>query len=159
LALTSLIDNDHDITINEFSENTKRTIKVSEVVEIIEARVQEIFSLCKERLEQEGILNGFNGGIVLAGGGISYIDGSVQSAKEIFGLPVRIVSYKALEIKNAEHVTAMATVKYVANRIKSEAKGGGTKKQQARQTEAKKGIWFSEKNSQFFSRIILTCWL
>jgi len=52
LALTSLIDNDHDITINEFSENTKRTIKVSEVVEIIEARVQEIFSLCKEGLSK-----------------------------------------------------------------------------------------------------------
>jgi len=52
LALTSLIDNDHDITINEFSENTKRTIKVSEVVEIIEARVQEIFSLCKESLSK-----------------------------------------------------------------------------------------------------------
>jgi len=89
LALTSLIDNDHDITINEFSENTKRTIKVSEVVEIIEARVQEIFSLCKERLEQEGILNGFNGNCT-GRGGISYIDGSVQSAKEIFGLPVRM---------------------------------------------------------------------
>ena len=150
LALTSLIDNDHDITINEFSENTKRTIKVSEVVEIIEARVQEIFSLCKERLEQEGILNGFNGGIVLAGGGISYIDGSVQSAKEIFGFPVRIVSYKALEIKNAEHVTAMATVKYVANRIKSEAKGGGTKNNKPGKQKQKKEYGFLKKIASFF---------
>ncbi|HOM02858.1 MAG TPA: cell division protein FtsA [Acetivibrio sp.] len=151
LALTSLINNDHDITINELSENTKRTIKVSEVVEIIEARVQEIFSLCMERLEQEGILNGFTGGIVLAGGGISYIDGSIQSAKEIFGLPVRIVSYKSLGVKNAEHVTAMATIRYVANRIKSEAKSGGTKSNRHNKQKSKREYGFFKKLASLFN--------
>ncbi|HHV29842.1 cell division protein FtsA [Acetivibrio mesophilus] len=151
LALTSLINNDHDITINELSENTKRTIKVSEVVEIIEARTQEIFSLCREMLEQEGILSSFNGGVVLAGGGISYIDGSIQSAKEIFGLPVRIVSYKSLGIKNAEHVTAMATINYVANRIKSEGKSGGTKNNKPRRQKQKKEYGFLKKIANLFN--------
>jgi len=57
-------------------------------------------------------------------------------------LPVRIVSYKALEIKNAEHVTAMATVKYVANRIKSEAKGGGTKNNKPGNRSKKRNMVF-----------------
>ncbi|WP_265444777.1 cell division protein FtsA [Acetivibrio straminisolvens] len=151
LALTSIISNDYDITINEISENTKRTIKVSEVVEIIEARVQEIFSLCREMVEREGILNGFTGGVVLAGGGISYIDGSIQSAKEIFGLPVRVVSYKSLGVKSAEHVTAMATIRYVANRIKSETKSGGTKNNKPNRQKQKKEFGFLKKIVSLFN--------
>ena len=50
LALTSLIKNDYEITINDINENKKREIKVSQVIEIIEARVHEIFYLCKELL-------------------------------------------------------------------------------------------------------------
>ena len=47
LALTSLIKNDQEISVLDINENKKKNVKVSEVVEIIEARVYEIFSLCK----------------------------------------------------------------------------------------------------------------
>lgn len=151
LALTSLINNNHDVTINELSGNTRRTIKVSEVVEIIEARTQEIFSLCREMLEQEGVLSGFNGGIVLAGGGISYIDGCIQSAKEVFGLPVRVVSYKSLGIKNAEHLTAMATLRYVAKRIRFEGKSSGTKNNKPNRHKQKKERGFLKKIANLFN--------
>lgn len=127
LGLTSLINNDHEITINELNGDTRKTIKVSQVVEIIEARVHEIFILCREMLEESGVLHNFSGEIVLAGGGISYIDGCIQLANEVLGLPVRVVSYKSLGIVKPEHLTAIATLRYVENRMKSERKESGTK--------------------------------
>jgi len=39
-------------------------------------------------------------------------------------------------------VTAMATVKYVANRIKSEAKGGGTKNNKPANRSKKRNMVF-----------------
>jgi len=119
LALTSLISNDHEITVNELDGNTRKTIKVSQVVEIIEARIQEIFLLCKEKLEETGEFKDFSGEIVLAGAGISYMDGSVELAKEVFNLPVRLVAYKSLGIANPEYLTSIAILRYVAERMKS----------------------------------------
>ena len=122
LALTSLISNDHEISVNELDGNSRKTIKVSQVIEIIEARIQEIFMLCKEKLEETSEFSDFSGEIVLAGGGISYMDGSIELAKEVFGLPVRLVAYRSLGIANPEHLTSVAILRYVADRMKSAGK-------------------------------------
>ena len=87
LSLTSLISNDHETSVNELDGNSRKTIKVSQVIEIIEARIQEIFMLCKEKLEETSEFSDFSGEIVLAGGGISYMDGSIELAKEVLVCP------------------------------------------------------------------------
>ena len=48
LALTSLIKNDQECTVYDMNEGKKKNVKVSEIVEIIEARVYEIFSIVKK---------------------------------------------------------------------------------------------------------------
>ena len=46
LALKSFIDNDTDIILNTYKgEERTKTIKSSELIEVIEARVEEMFSL------------------------------------------------------------------------------------------------------------------
>jgi len=135
LALTSLIKNDQEITVNEINENKKKNIKVSEIVEIIEARVQEIFYLCKEQLKEANVLDGYGKGIVLAGGGISYIDGNIQLAYEMFDLPVRIASYRLSNISQQEFLIAAGCAKYIVNRFgakESDCKGKKTKKKKER---------------------------
>lgn len=127
LALTSLIKNDYDITVNDINENKKREIKVSEVIEIIEARVHEIFYLCKELLDKNGILNDFNGSIVLAGGGISYVDGNMQLAYEVFNFPVKVATHKVPGITKPEFLTCIGTIKYVTKRMKLSKKESGNK--------------------------------
>lgn len=117
LALTSLIKNDHEITVSEINENKQKKIRVSEIVEIIEARVQEIFYLCREQLKEANILEGYGKGIVLAGGGISYIDGNMQLAYEMFDLPVRVASYKVSNISQQEFLIAVGSAKYIVNRF------------------------------------------
>ncbi|NLD50034.1 MAG: cell division protein FtsA [Clostridiaceae bacterium] len=140
LALTSLIKNDHEITVNEINESMKKNIKVSEVIEIIEARVFEIFSLCREMLERTGNFDGLSGGIVLAGGGISYIDGNMQLAYEVFDIPVRIASHKTLGISKPEFLISVGTAKYISNRIKIGNDSEGTKSLKPKKSNIGQGI-------------------
>lgn len=113
LALTSLIKNDQEFTVFDINENSKKSVRVSEIVEIIEARVYEIFLLCRSLLEKEETVTGLGGGVVLAGGGISYMDGGRQLATEVFGLPVRVVSWKHTGAAIPEMITAEGIIKYV----------------------------------------------
>ena len=83
--------------ITDINENKKKDVKVSEIVEIIEARVYEIFSLCRNQLERADSLVDHGGGVVLTGAGISYIDGCKQLAQEVFEQPVRVVQSGQLQ--------------------------------------------------------------
>jgi cell division protein FtsA len=115
LALTSLIKNDQEISVLDINENKKKNVKVSEVVEIIEARVYEIFSLCRNLLEKAGITIPGEGAVVMTGGGISYVDGCRQLAQEVFQLPVRVVQAGKIEgVTKPEYVAAAGMIKYVA---------------------------------------------
>ncbi len=115
LALTSLIKNDQEISVFDINENKKKNVKVSEVVEIIEARVYEIFSLCRNQVEKECVIKNLPGGIVLTGGGISYVDGCKQLAAEVFELPVRVSKLNHMGLTKPEYITAAGIIKYVSN--------------------------------------------
>lgn len=116
LALTSLIKNDQEITVLDINENKKKNVRVSEVVEIIEARVYEIFSICRNQLEKAGAIYNPDGGVVLTGGGISYVDGCKQLAKEVFEVPVRVVQADQLQgVLKPEYITAAGIIKFVSN--------------------------------------------
>ena len=116
LALTSLIKNDQEISVFDTNENKKKNVKVSEVVEIIEARVYEIFSLCRNQLERAGSLVKPGGGVVLTGAGISYVDGCKQLAQEVFVVPVRVVQAGQLQgVSKPEFIASTGIIKYVAN--------------------------------------------
>jgi cell division protein FtsA len=141
LALTSLIKNDHEITVNEINENRKRNIKVSEVIEIIEARVQEIFSLCREQLKAANVLEGYARGVVLTGGGISYIDGNMQLAYEVFDLPVRVASYKVANVTKPEFLVSVGTVKYIVNRFGASEAACEVKNQKKNKEKTKVNIF------------------
>jgi cell division protein FtsA len=151
LALTSLIKNDYEITINDINENKKREIKVSQVIEIIEARVHEIFYLCKELLDKNGMLNGFDGTVVLAGGGISYVDGNMQLAYEVFGFPVKVATHKVTSISKPEFLTCVGIIKYAAKRMKLSKKESENKNKIPEKSKRKFGIL--EKIYKFFTRL------
>lgn len=123
LALTSLIKNDQEISVLDINENRKKNVKVSEVVEIIEARVYEIFSLCRNQMEKAGFRIPDGGSVVMTGAGISYVDGCKQLAQEVFELPVRVVQAGQLQgVSKPEFIAAAGMIRYVAN-VK---KGGST---------------------------------
>jgi len=117
LALTTLIKNDQEISVNDISESFKKNIKVSDAIEVIEARVYEIFSLCHDLIIKNCPGN-YGAGVVLSGNGISMLDGATQLANEVFELPIRIATPKLKNISSLEYCTAAGIVKYIANQDK-----------------------------------------
>lgn len=65
--------------------------KLSKVIlaEILEPRVEEIFSLLKKELFSKGLENLFPAGFVLTGGSVT-LDGIIELAESVFSVPVRI---------------------------------------------------------------------
>ena len=70
-----------------FAEDLR--VRRQEVAEIIQARMQEIFSVINKTLERTGKRSFLPAGIVLVGGGAK-LDGIITLAKEQLRLPVRI---------------------------------------------------------------------
>jgi cell division protein FtsA len=116
LGLVSLIKNDHEITVNDINEGKKKTIRITDVVEIIEARIYEIFTLAHDMIAKAGISPGILSNVVLTGRGISYIDGSIQLAREVFDCKVRIASSRNTAAAQPEYIVAAGMVKYVSDK-------------------------------------------
>lgn len=116
LALRSFIDNDNDIILNTYrGENKNKTIKSSELIEIIEARIEEIFSLVNKDIVSQGIKSTINN-VVLTGQGISNINKSDVAGKIILNIPVKIATGRLISTVRPWFRTAYALVRYIAAR-------------------------------------------
>ena len=125
LALTTLIKNDQEVVVFDVNEEKQKSVQVSQIIEIIEARVYEILSLAKDVVERYCNPADFRAGVVLTGAGISYVNGNKQIAEEIFKMPVRVASYKSFaELTKPEYVAAAGIIKHMAKRNKFSSTSG-----------------------------------
>lgn len=116
LALRSFIDNDNDILLNTVKEeNRTKTIKSSQLIEIIEARIEEIFSLVNKDITMQGIKPRINN-VVLTGQGISNISKSDVAGKIILNIPVKIATGRLISTVKPSFRTSYALVRYIASR-------------------------------------------
>lgn len=115
LALTSLIQNDQEITIASINESKVRNIKISEVIEIIEARVTEIFGLINELLDKNGMKEYISAGAVLCGEGITGYDGTLQIGTAVLEMPVRVGIPKGANILKPMYTVALGIVRYMSS--------------------------------------------
>lgn len=115
LSKVAYIDNDYSITLSTYTgDERSKTIKCSELVEIIEARVEEIFTMIKRRIEENGLLNLITS-CVISGQGINSINKSEKTAEEILKTPVRFGNSKTANLIKTECLGAYGIVKYVSN--------------------------------------------
>ena len=115
LALKSYIDNDNEILLSTCKDESKRVIKSSELIEIIEARIEEIFSLVNRDITNQGIKQRINN-VILTGQGITNINKSDIAGKIILNIPVKISTGRAISTVRPEFRTAYALVRYIASR-------------------------------------------
>ena len=114
LALTALIRKDQELFVNDINDNIRKRVYVSEIVEVIEARVFEIMTLCRDLLGANRVAFDFGAGVVLTGGGVAYFDGGKQIANAVFGLPVRVYPDKNYKSQRVDSTLAEGIVKHVA---------------------------------------------
>ena len=117
LALRSLIDNDNDIILNTCATSNmkSKSIKSSELIEIIEARIEEIFSLVNKDITSQGFKPRMNS-VILTGQGIATINKSDVAGKIILNIPVKIATGRLVSTIKPEYRASYALVRYVAAR-------------------------------------------
>lgn len=116
LALRSFIDNDTDIMLNTYKgEERTKTIKSSELIEVIEARITEIFSLINKDVTKEGIKANINN-VILTGQGITTISKSDVAGKIILNIPVKISTGRLISTIKPSYRSSYALVRYIASR-------------------------------------------
>ncbi len=115
LALRSFIDNDNEITLNTSKSDGRKTIKSSELIEIIEARIEEIFSIINKDIINQGIKQKINN-VILTGQGIININKSDVAGKITLNIPVKISTGRAVSTVKPAYRTSYSLVRYVAAR-------------------------------------------
>ena len=116
LALKSFIDNDNDIILNTYNgDKRNKTIKSSELIEIIEARIEELFSLINKDITTQGIKTKINN-VILTGQGITNINKSDVAGKIILNIPVKVSTGRLVSTIKPSYRTAFALVRYIASR-------------------------------------------
>ena len=116
LALKSFIDNDNEITLNTCKEDSKnKVIKSSELIEIMEARIEEIFLLVNKTITNQGIKSKINN-VILTGQGITNISKSDVAGKIVLNIPVKISTGRAVSTVRTEFRTCYSLIRYIAAR-------------------------------------------
>ncbi len=116
LALKSFIDNDNDIILNTCKDTSKnKIIKRSALIEIIEARIEEMFSIINRDITNQGLKQKINN-VVLTGQGIVNINKSDVAGKINLNIPVKISTGRAISTVKPAYRTSYALVRYIAAR-------------------------------------------
>ena len=116
LALKSFIDNDNDVILNTCNGISKtRTIKSSELIEIIEARIEEMFSLVNKDIISQGIKAKINN-VILTGQGITNISKSDVAGKIALNIPVKMSTGRLISTVKPSFRTSYSLVRYIAAR-------------------------------------------
>ncbi len=117
-CITDKVGNDETIEIADISGGSGRKLPRQILAEILEPRVEEIFTLIKRELFRAGMKNGISSGIVLTGGA-ALLEGIGDIAESVFEHSVRIgrpqgVSGLVDVVNNPMYATGVGLVIYGA---------------------------------------------
>lgn len=107
-----------------------RTVKLANLNMIINARMEEIFSMVKQICDAEGLLKQIGGGVVLTGGGANMREVAAL-AEKAFNMPATVghprnVSGIDIAAGNPEHAAVTGLLRYAANTERLSQPGGLT---------------------------------
>ncbi|HWI14204.1 MAG TPA: cell division protein FtsA [Burkholderiales bacterium] len=88
-ALSQLADPQQMVEVPGVGERSTRELSRKTLAEVIEPRVEELYSLVQAELRRSGYEDLLSSGIVLTGGS-SMMQGMVELGEEIFHMPVRV---------------------------------------------------------------------
>ena len=116
LALKSFIDNDNEIILNTCKDQNKnKVIKSSELIEIMEARIEEIFTIINKDISNQGLKSRINN-VILTGQGIININKSDVAGKIVLNIPIKSSTGRAVSTVKPEYRTCYALIRYISSR-------------------------------------------
>ncbi len=115
LADTAYIDHDYNINLTTYTgEEKTKSVRCSELVEIISTRMEEIFEMIRKSLvdnELEHVVKS----CVITGQGFNSINKCEKIAERILNTEVRFGNSKTANLIKPECATAYGVVKYISN--------------------------------------------
>jgi cell division protein FtsA len=87
-AMASLVDKEESIEVPSVGGRNTRTLSRQILCEIIEPRVEEIFSLVQREIQRSGYEDLLASGAVITGG-TTIMEGMPELAEDVLGMPVR----------------------------------------------------------------------
>src|SRR6187399_3734264 len=153
-ALGRMIADDEEIEVPGVGGHAPRRVARRLLSDIIEPRVEEIFSEARRRIEETGLLEQLCSGCVLTGGA-ALMEGMIECAEEILGMPVRLgfpVGVKGIVqlVQGPQYATGVGLVRYGATQLADAAPRGLRASDEERRVEAaavadptgqKNGFW------------------
>src|SRR5258706_2653529 len=157
-ALGRMIADEEEIEVPGVGGHAPRRVARRLLSDIIEPRVEEIFSEARRRIEETGLLEQVSSGCVLTGGA-ALMEGMVECAEEIIGMSVRLgvpVGVKGIVqlVQGPQYATGVGLLRYGAQQLADRAQQhapaqGRAERQQQQQDEAdmaaaagnKSGFW------------------
>ena len=117
LAMKSYIENDGEIILNTCKDEGQRAkvIKTSLLVEIMEARIDEIFSMVNKDISNQGIKPYINN-VILTGQGIININKADVAGKVILNIPIKVSTGRLVSMVKPDYRTAYSLVRYIAGK-------------------------------------------
>ncbi len=131
-----LLEGDEEVIVPGVGGRPPLPIPRSQILRIIQPRMEEIFHLAKEKLDKLSLARPMGGGVVLTGGG-SQLPGVTELAAHIFNLPVRVgvplsVGGLVEEYRSPVYATAVGLVLEGADREhpKAQERSGENRRQE-----------------------------
>lgn len=109
-------DKDETLEVPGVGSRSPRKISKAYLVDIIQPRMEEIFSLAYREIKKSNYVHLMTAGVVLTGGG-SMLTGAVELAEDIFDMPVTLGVPSGFEgfkdlVKSPQHATGVGLIHY-----------------------------------------------
>lgn len=105
-AMARLVGEEQMVEVPTVGGRPSRVLTRRTLAEVIEARMEEIFSLARNQLVKSGFDEGLHSGIVLTGGG-AQLEGALALAEQVFQTPVRLGVPMSVDDSGATEATAV----------------------------------------------------
>jgi len=125
-ALSAMVKENYVVEVPTVGDRKPRKVSQRVMVEILEARMEEILQLVSKEINGSGYRSRLNAGVVITGGS-ALLANIVEMAEQIFDMPVRIgyprgIEGRMEEVNSPRCTTAVGLLMYGSNAVRTKSK-------------------------------------
>jgi cell division protein FtsA len=139
IADVSLVTNDVDVAVGSLADGKSRVVKCSEIVGIMQARIEDIFGIIRERLDVDEIDTSFIDRVVLSGDGIVGFSGLDIICERVFRTKLSDIDFTRNTAMKAIFTYTSGMIMYIASMLPYGMKRSDIERVQPEEPEEQSG--------------------